>query len=100
RPASAIAVGQWVQQLVGPALAQKAALVQQAESGVDPHGVVAPMRSEGSLPQIDGPYSNSSSFKSVSRAGTPGPSAANVEPVPVAPAPADGPPSRAGTYVG
>ena len=72
RPASAIAVGQWVQQLVGPALAQKAALVQQAESGVNPHGVVAPMRSEGSLPQIDGPYSNSSLLQVGLARGYPG----------------------------
>ncbi len=100
RPASSIAVSEWVKSMAGPSLIQKAALVAQAESGTDPRGIVEAARSEGRLPQLEGAYSNSSSVRSFSRPGTPGPSAATVQTVTELPAPTHNKPSRAGTYVG
>ncbi len=54
RPASSNAVGEWVQQMAGPALSEKAALVAKVESGSKPHGILSTMRAVARLARLDG----------------------------------------------
>lgn len=95
RPASARAVGSWVQGLAGGSLQRKAELVALAESGSEPRELVAALRASGGLPKLGLVDTGSGSIPPVSSARTGSsqrPAPGNVDDRPTA---ADASPSRA-----